>query len=52
MLSLGLKTERKRTETGFIVFVSACLAGIGNKTKTPEMNTKAAITGDGYKADT
>jgi hypothetical protein len=47
-----LKTERKRTETGFIVFVSAYLAGIGNKTKTSETNMKAAITEDGYEADT
>jgi hypothetical protein len=33
---IGLKTEQKRTETSFIVFVSACLAGIGNENKNPE----------------
>jgi hypothetical protein len=37
---LGLKEERKQTKTGFIVFVSACLAEIENINKTPENEYK------------
>jgi hypothetical protein len=32
---VGLKTELKRMETGFIIFVSACLTGIGNENENP-----------------
>jgi hypothetical protein len=32
-LDVGLKTERKRTETCFITFFSARLVGIGNETE-------------------
>jgi hypothetical protein len=47
-----LKTERKRTEISFIIFVSACLAGIGNENGNPRNEYEAAIAGDGYVTDT
>jgi hypothetical protein len=51
-IPLGLKTERKRTKTCFITFLSACLVEIGNEPKIPETKTKAEIVGDEYGADT
>jgi hypothetical protein len=53
---LGLKTEWKRTETGFIVFVSACLAEVRNENKNPgnkyESGNHQRWIRSGYVTDT
>jgi len=52
MTSLGMKTERKRTELSAIIFVFTFFCRGGNEYRNPEMNTETDTIENGHGANT